>query len=243
MLQNKVVIYTDGSSRGNPGNGGWGAIIIDNKHNKVLEIGGSAAQTTNNKMELQAAIRALGHRDFLKSDIVIHSDSAYVINGSTKWIHGWKNNGWKTSTKEPVLNVEEWQKIMHLLATRGGKVEWVKVKGHSGESLNERADIICTSFADGKPVPLFDGKYADYMSQIKSDETAVKKITPRKKTKHNTKEAYSYVSFVGGVIKTDKDWATCEKRVKGKKGAQYKKVFSKQEEQELIALWSLKSLF
>lgn len=241
-MTHKVIVYTDGSSRGNPGNGGWGAIMINEHKNTVLEMGGSAAQTTNNKMELQAAIRALSHREYLAYDLEIHSDSAYVINGSTKWIYGWKKNGWKTSTKEPVLNLEEWQKIEHSLATRPGKVTWVKVKGHSGEHLNERADMICTSFADGTPIPLWNGSYKEYKAEIETTPVGKKiKVTPRKKT--SSKEAYSYVSFVSGVIKTDKDWATCEKRVKGKKGAQYKKVFSKQEEQELIALWSLKSLF
>lgn len=246
MLTKKhpIVVYTDGSSRGNPGNGGWGTIMINEHENTVLEMGGSAAQTTNNKMELTAAIQALTQIKDKTTEVIIHSDSAYVINGITKWVFGWEKNGWMTSQKEPVLNSDLWKKLMNATKHHEGKISWAKVKGHSGEALNERADAICTSFADGKPLDLFDGKYADYKAQIDAEAAhGSTKITSRKKTKHNTKEAYSYVSFVDGVIKMDKDWATCEKRVKGKKGAQYKKVFSKEEEQELIALWSLKSLF
>lgn len=130
-----VTIYTDGACSGNPGPGGWGAILISGVHRK--ELNGGEALTTNNKMELQAAIEALAA---LKrpSKVDLHTDSTYVKNGIMQWIHGWKRNGWRTSDKKPVKNAELWQKL-DALRTRH-EVEWHWVKGHAGHPENERAD-------------------------------------------------------------------------------------------------------
>ncbi|MBV1694999.1 MAG: ribonuclease HI [Hyphomicrobiales bacterium] len=131
----EVVVYSDGACSGNPGPGGWGAILMSGPHRK--EINGGEAVTTNNRMELMAAISAL---EALKrpSRVTIHTDSNYVKDGITSWIHGWKRNGWRTAGKAPVKNAELWQRLDEL--TRRHEVEWRWVKGHAGHPLNERAD-------------------------------------------------------------------------------------------------------
>ncbi len=131
----RLTIYTDGACSGNPGPGGWGAILMFGEHRKELK--GGERDTTNNRMELLAAIEAL---EALKrpSAVDLYTDSAYVKNGITSWIHGWKRNGWKTADKKPVKNVELWQRLDAALASH--KVSWHWVKGHAGHPENERAD-------------------------------------------------------------------------------------------------------
>jgi ribonuclease HI len=131
----RVVIHTDGACSGNPGPGGWGAILEWGGHRR--EIKGGEAHTTNNRMELMAAISAL---ETLKRpcDVDIHTDSQYLRQGITEWIHGWKRNGWKTAARKPVLNVGLWQRLDAAVARH--TVHWHWVRGHSGHDLNERAD-------------------------------------------------------------------------------------------------------
>ncbi|MEQ8824743.1 MAG: ribonuclease HI [Filomicrobium sp.] len=130
-----ITIYTDGACSGNPGPGGWGAILMSGEHRK--ELNGGEALTTNNKMELQAAIEALAA---LKRPSVVdlHTDSTYVQNGIKSWIHGWKRNGWRTASKKPVKNAELWQQLDDLRTRH--EVSWHWVKGHAGHPENERAD-------------------------------------------------------------------------------------------------------
>jgi ribonuclease HI len=130
-----VVIYTDGACSGNPGPGGWGAVLISGKHRK--ELSGGERLTTNNRMELMAAISAL---EALKgpSRVDLHTDSEYVKNGISTWIHGWKARGWKTADKKPVKNVELWQRLDAAQALH--EVHWHWVRGHAGDIENERAD-------------------------------------------------------------------------------------------------------
>tara|TARA_R110002051_G_scaffold252508_3_gene311746 strand:- start:5079 stop:5522 length:444 start_codon:yes stop_codon:yes gene_type:complete len=134
-LSETVVIHTDGACSGNPGPGGWGAVLEYN--GTVKELKGGMAQTTNNQMELTAAIEAL---NALKRPcaVEIHTDSQYVKNGIGGWLHGWKRNGWKTAAKKPVKNVELWQALD--AATKRHTITWHWVKGHAGHDLNERAD-------------------------------------------------------------------------------------------------------
>ncbi len=138
----KVEVFTDGACKGNPGPGGWGAILRMGHHER--ELSGSEAQTTNNRMELSAVIRAL---QALKEPchVHLHTDSRYVIDGITKWIFGWQKNGWKTAAKKPVLNAELWQEL--LLATKRHRIEWIWVKGHDGHPENERADKLASDAA------------------------------------------------------------------------------------------------
>lgn len=130
-----IVIYTDGACSGNPGPGGWGAILMWGEHRK--ELSGGESVTTNNRMELMAAISAL---EAIKrsSKVELHTDSNYVKNGITQWIHGWKRNGWKTADKKAVKNAELWQRLEE--ARKRHDVDWHWVKGHAGHEHNERAD-------------------------------------------------------------------------------------------------------
>jgi len=130
-----IVIHTDGACSGNPGPGGWGAILEWGDHKKELK--GGDPHTTNNRMELMAAISAL---ETLKRPcaVDIHTDSQYLRDGITRWIHGWKKNGWKTADKKPVKNVDLWQRLEQALSRH--TVRWHWVKGHAGHDLNERAD-------------------------------------------------------------------------------------------------------
>lgn len=150
-----ITIYTDGSSRGNPGPGGWGGIIASG--NKVVEIGGNEPHTTNNRMELTGAICSLEFtiNNFQFSKIQIYTDSEYALKGITEWIKRWQAKGWKTAGKKPVLNQDLWQRLLEL--TEGRKIEWKYVAGHTGVTLNERADTIATSFADGLNPHLYNG--------------------------------------------------------------------------------------
>lgn len=134
-MTGRVEIYTDGACSGNPGPGGWGAILLFGGARK--EMKGGEAPTTNNRMELMAAIRAL---EALKrpSAVDIHSDSQYLRDGITQWIHNWKRNGWKTAGKQPVKNAELWQELDRLRQVHDVAFHWVR--GHAGHELNERAD-------------------------------------------------------------------------------------------------------
>jgi ribonuclease HI len=138
----ELFAYTDGACSGNPGPGGWGVLLIAREGGAVVkerELSGGEALTTNNRMELLAAISAL--ETLAKaSEITVVTDSAYVKNGVTEWIHGWKRNGWRTAGKDPVKNVELWQRLDQAQARH--KVQWRWIKGHAGHEENERADAL-----------------------------------------------------------------------------------------------------
>ena len=250
MQKNEIIIHTDGAAKGNPGSGGWGTVIIINNE-KVVELGAGVSRATNNQMELQAMIEGLEYAaKKIKPEgaqINIFSDSNYLLNGITSWIDGWRKNGWQTKAKQDVLNREYWEKLDEVKNILSVKNELVfnKVKGHAGDPLNERCDEIASGFGLKEKVKLFSGSLKDH-EQLSSftnkdiQNPILDKKTPPKKVGGM---AYSYVSLVGGKVFADKTWDDCESRVKGKSGAKFKKVFSKQEEQDLVALWSLQSLF
>ncbi len=298
---NSIIIFTDGAARGNPGRGGYGAVAIyPNAYGEpqVDEIGGREDMTTNNRMELRAVIEGL--KNFTDSNyyqnlndytFTFYIDSAYVVNGATKWLHGWKKKNWITTGKEEVKNRDLWEELDALLhgsdATKHGRlhITWKLIEGHAGVWGNERCDIIATSFADKKPnVPvniigsalgrLYTGSLADYASVVVGGENilntkaihqdrkdamkARKKgyssdgavgsadtsgsgtASSSSKSKKGT-PAYSYVSAVDGKVYADKTWAECEKRVKGKSGARFKKVFSADEERGLMEEFGTRS--
>ena len=133
----KVEIFTDGACKGNPGAGGWGALLVAEGHEK--EICGGESNTTNNRMELRAVIEALGVLT-RPCEVVLHTDSQYVQKGISEWIHGWKKRGWKTASKEPVKNEDLWRALDAAQANH--QVEWRWVRGHNGHPGNERADIL-----------------------------------------------------------------------------------------------------
>ena len=137
-----VEIATDGACKGNPGPGGWGAVIRSG--GRELDLAGGEPATTNNRMELTAAIRAL---EALKRPcrVTLSTDSRYVMDGLTKWIHGWRKNGWRTADKKPVKNAELWQELIEAAAPH--RIDWRWVKGHSGHPENERADKLACDAA------------------------------------------------------------------------------------------------
>ena len=136
----KIKIYTDGACSGNPGKGGWAAIILDSNANQS-DISGSEKNTTNNRMELMAPIMAL-KKIKLKSNVIIFTDSTYVKNGITEWIKKWENNGWKNANKKPVKNKDLWIKLNDLC--KEYKIDWKWIKGHSNNEYNDLADDLAT---------------------------------------------------------------------------------------------------
>ena len=136
-MDNRVHIYTDGACKGNPGRGGWGALLRYGGHEK--ELFGGEPRTTNNRMELLAVIRALQALT-RSSDVTVHTDSQYVQKGITEWISGWKARGWKTADRKPVKNEDLWKELDAQVAAH--RVEWRWVRGHSGHPENERADAL-----------------------------------------------------------------------------------------------------
>lgn len=236
---NNIVIFTDGSSLGNPGPGGWGAVILFSRDNQVKEIGGYEDQTTNNRMELTAAIEGLLAVKDEDAEIIIYTDSSYMINGITKWIRGWEQNGWQTKTKEDVLNKDLWQRLDLLLKEREakGKLEWKKVKGHSDVLGNLRADAIATGFAEHKNVEFLHGNLEQYEKALGGSLLNVPEYKSSGKSSKKTGPGYSYLCLVDGKLSIDKTWAECEKRVKGVKGAKYKKSLSAADEQKIINEW------
>lgn len=229
-----ITIFTDGASRGNPGPGGFGAVIATEDH--VTELGGREDVTTNNRMELSGLICAL---TFIKKhvdggDVALYLDSKYVLRGAQEWLHAWQAGGWKTKAKKDVLNRDLWETTAVLLRDVQSKctLKWNYVGGHVGIPGNERVDEIATAFADARMIQLFSGLKEDYgydLSVTVGDEA--------KKTKKSRSDtpAYSYISMVNGNIETHKTWAECEKRVKGVPRTKFQKVFSAQEEKEVIA--------
>jgi ribonuclease HI len=139
-----VSIYTDGSCLGNPGPGGWGAILVYGDVEK--ELSGGEDNTTNNRMELMAAIMALEALN-RPVEVTLTSDSVYLKDGITKWIHGWKKNGWKTAAKKPVANQDLWQRLDAAIAPH--RITWAWVKGHAGHPMNERCDDLARQAAEG----------------------------------------------------------------------------------------------
>ncbi|MEK7118744.1 MAG: ribonuclease H [Patescibacteria group bacterium] len=271
------LLFTDGSSLGNPGPGGWGAIAIlkiknkklkvDAKDNtRVIEIGGSEKQTTNNRMELTALIEGLRrvieqgriHQgltlnansqgdtlvDTAPDELMIYLDSAYVHKGATQWSREWVKNNWKTKGKRDIENRDLWETLLALLGEREklGRVIWKHIPGHSGIAGNERADVIATGFAKGDDVELFEGDLADYTVDI-LNTTIDKKIAEKRTASraHSRAKAYSYLSLVGGKVMRHTTWADCEKCVKGKAGAKYKKALSSEDESAILKDWKVRA--
>ena len=137
-----VEIFTDGACKGNPGPGGWGAILRMGPHEK--EMSGAESQTTNNRMEMTAVIKGLGAL-IEPCDVTLYTDSKYVIDGITKWVHGWKRNGWINASKQPVRNADLWHDLIE--AAQPHKMTWEWVRGHNGHVENERADKLASDAA------------------------------------------------------------------------------------------------
>jgi len=245
----EIIIFTDGSSRGNPGSGGFGAILVIPVSDKeihdlrfmIYELGGREKHTTNNRMEIQAAISALSYVQMLHATrytLCIYTDSSYLLNGITKWVFGWQKNGWKTATKQAVENQDLWEQL--LVVTSGKEIDWRLVKGHVGVAGNQRCDEIATAFADGKKPKLYSGVLENYgIKNILDTSSNSKSVTKSKESKARSRaKAFSYVSSLNGKVKVHQTWAECEARVKGQSGAKFKKALDKDDEGRLIKDWS-----
>jgi ribonuclease HI len=233
-----IFVFTDGAAKGNPGPGGWGAIIAT-PDGRVRELGGRAAHATNNQMELTAVIEALRHLRRTSERIALYADSTYVIHGITEWVHGWRRRGWTTAQGQPVLNRDLWEDLLTLVSERGrGGITWHYVPGHAAVPGNERADAIACAFASGKRPALHDGPLIGYPVALYDlpDDTALP--ARRAGAAAPTKQpAYSYLSLVNGQPARHATWAECERRVKGVSGARYKKAMSAADESAILAAW------
>lgn len=225
----RVEIFCDGACLGNPGPGGWGAIVFDHSEGTVTELGGSERHTTNNAMEIRAALESLrAALNFagLEVTVEVKTDSSYVIHGASKWLGSWKSNGWITREGKAVANVELWRELAEILEKFASptRLNWTHVAGHSGIAGNERADQIASTFAAGEKPDLFRGEKKNYLGGETSD--------PKKKFP-------IYLSLVAGKLARHETWVDCETRVKGASGAKFKKVSSSIEENQTLKSWNL----
>ncbi len=236
-LENALIAFTDGSSLGNPGPGGWGAVLISPKIGEVIELGGSKPKTTNNEMELEAIVATLTYAMNNSDELHIFTDSQYAINGITKWVHNWAKNGWKTKDGDGVKNLFHWKTMYELVNERGAeRVHWHHVAGHVGIPGNERVDDIARGFAEGHDISLFRGNINDY--PVKDILSFDFNETAKAQRDGKGKKAYSYLSLIDGELQRHETWAQCEARVKGKK-AKFKKALSPEHEQEILKEWGV----
>lgn len=226
-----IVIFCDGACSGNPGPGGWGAVIAI-PGETVREIGGDKAHTTNNQMELTAAIESLKAITPSSRPVTVYSDSTYVLRGMTEWLKSWKGRGWKTSLGAEVQNRELWEELDRVARACGMKVEWRYVPGHQNVAGNERADRIAVAFSKGETPKLFAGALANYSIQLLPVASEPASVATRRGTPH-------YISLVNGVLQRHATWTQCEERVKGKAGAKYRKVSSDTQEAEVLKSWGV----
>lgn len=233
-----ISIFTDGACSGNPGPGGWGAIIAS-PDGKVLELGGREEPTTNNRMELGGVIASLRAVSGMPGVALVHSDSTYVIEGITKWILGWKRRGWTTAAGDPVKNEDLWRTLEALVAERGrGGVQWRWVKGHSGHDANERCDEIAVALAKRLPIDLYEGPLLSYpYGSLLPSEAKALPVRPKDRKAADSRPV-SYISLLNGEIQRHATWGECEARVKGRP-AKFKKVRSEEEAAEARRSWGL----
>jgi ribonuclease HI len=245
MTDQPIVVFTDGAAKRNPGPGGWGVIIVT-PDGHVTELGGGAPLTTNNKMELTGAIQALTRLSDTPGRLAIYTDSTYVIQGIEQWVHNWRRKGWKTATGGEVMNRELWEELSGLAAARPPRsIAWHYVRGHVGIPGNERVDEIADSFAVNDRVALYDGPLLGYPVAVLDipDDTSVPARSkpagggaagPSDRSKG---PAYSYLSVVDGKPMRHSTWADCERRVKGRSGARFKKATSEADQAAILRSW------
>ncbi len=220
-----LLVYTDGACLGNPGPGGWGVRILY-PENTVQERGGAAPHTTNNRMELQAAIAALETLQ-TASRATLFTDSRYVIDGLTRWLAGWRERNWMTTAETPVKNQDLWERLD---ALQHAGITWRHVRGHRGHPQNERVDHIARAFALGQSPTLFCGP-----AGAPGDPVALNAPPPAVPPAHaavasqSTAQVLGYVSLVGGAIILDTNWPACAARVHKVAGAHYRKIRTLQE--------------
>lgn len=233
-----ILIFADGACRGNPGPGGWGAIVcIEN--NFIQELGGAEANTTNNRMELTAAIEAiqfLQRYESAKLEIAFYTDSKYLIQGVSQWIYGWQRNGWRTATGSEVSNKDLWQAFLPILSKVTMKITWHHVPGHAEIPGNERCDTIARQFSNGQRPELFSGVFTEYSTDLTIPDDLAERSERKSKLKKG--EGY-YLSYVQGTVSRHTKWADCEANVKGRSGAKFKKCVGPEDEKSILRSWGV----
>jgi ribonuclease HI len=242
MSEMPIVAFADGAAKGNPGPGGWGAIVVA-PSGEVTELAGRVAHTTNNRMEMTAVIEALRWVRDVPGPVAMHTDSTYVIRGIREWIHAWRRRGWKTVEGKDVVNRDLWEELATLTA-RGanGKVEWHYVRGHSGIPGNERVDEIAEGNAAGRPPALYRGplvRYGVAVMDIPEDTRTPARKAGGETSRGKKAPAYSYLSLVDGQLMRHATWVECERRVKGRTGARFKKASSAADETAILRSWGV----
>jgi ribonuclease HI len=214
--------YADGSCIGNPGPGGWG-VHVELSNGDVLELGGGEARTTNNRMELRAAIEAV-RATARYSSVSIIVDSEYVKNGITKWVGGWKAKGWRTTRGTPVENQALWQELDALVDER---ITWRWTRAHVGTPGNERVDAIANWFANGLA-----------LQQARSGQRrdSAQQRSPGRANPSGTR----YLSRIDGITMRHRTWADCQERVHGVTQARFRKAQGDEEEREILASWGVR---
>jgi len=237
MAEMPTVVFADGAAKGNPGPGGWGAIVVT-PDGHVTELGGGAPHTTNNRMELTAVIEALRHVGAAPRPVAVHTDSSYVIRGIREWIHNWRRRGWRTATGADVVNRDLWEALA-AAEKQVGTVTWHYVRGHQGIPGNERADEIANAFAAGKRPTLYRGPLIRYDVPIMDipDDTSVPVRRSGAPAGGRRGTPHSYLSLVDGRPARHATWAECDRRVKGRSGARFKKAMSRAEEDAILQSW------
>ncbi|MBX3022705.1 MAG: ribonuclease HI [Bdellovibrionales bacterium] len=234
-----IIIFTDGACSGNPGPGGWGAIIAT-PEGQVRELGGKDPSTTNNRMEIISALRALQALPKSETPIVLYTDSTYLIRGITQWIWGWRSRGWKNAEGKEVMNRDLWEELSKAVARlKPVVIDWKYVRGHTGVPGNERCDEIAVGFSTGRWVDLYEGPLLQYPVAI--HDLPPDQELPEMKTydKKSATPAFSYLSYHGGTVVRHRTWAECERRVKGQSAAKFKKAKSQSDEAEILKSWGL----
>ncbi|MCB9229751.1 MAG: ribonuclease HI [Deltaproteobacteria bacterium] len=233
-LKKSIVIYTDGACKGNPGPGGWGLILVS-PDGQIRERGQHVPDTTNNRMEMQAVLEGLRLAKGQSAPVVILTDSSYLINGMTRWVHGWVRNNWITSAGQPVLNQDLWKQLTE--TAQKMDLRYIHVRGHAGIAGNERADTIASSFAEGvAPTPLFEGLLSDYPFNPYEYKPAGGHKTPQSSSTRERNQVY-YISLVNGTFRRHDSWPACQKATSGFSGARFRKVKNAGEEHQIRAEW------
>lgn len=238
MPMTKVKIYSDGACSGNPGPGGYGAIVIYNDQ-YVVEISGYDKATTNNRMELAGIIHALQTTfNAVGEDVHIdaYTDSVYVIRGITQWVFGWIKNGWKNAEGADVTNKDLWIELFTIVKKIKSKIQWQYVRGHNGDHGNERCDRIAVAMSKNEFVDLYQGDAKHYYFDV-TLSPKTESIPENNWSKPSVQKKSWYLSLVNGVVAKDESWSQCEARVKGQSGAKFKKVSSQDEEVALLKSW------
>jgi ribonuclease HI len=243
---NQISLFSDGASSGNPGPGGYGVILVSG--NQVIEIGGGAPETTNNRMEMMGVIEGLRYisRQAMPFDeVAVYTDSLYVLHGITGWVFGWKKRGWKTSEGKDVANRDLWDVFSQITGKPPflKKIVWNYYPGHKGVPANERADAIAVSFSKGRYVDLYRGPLLKYDIPVYDlpEDTSVPEFKPREArgAAGEAKVPVFYLSLVDGKLERSETWKECEAKVKGRPGAKFKKAKDEAEAQAILKSWNV----